>query len=100
MQANENSVLTGDQQEETTAFLLLETAERIAQNWKQIIGIGILNIMTGMGCLLFPAFATQAVELFLICIVFATGLPTPCHGQHILWYSSFFTKHPIHMQIC
>lgn len=74
MQANENSVLTGDQQEETTAFLLLETVERVAQNWKQILGIGILNIVTGMGCLIFPSFATQAVELFLICIVFATGL--------------------------
>lgn len=74
MPADETTLLRGDEEATAEAFVFLETSEHIAQNWKHILILGILNIITGIGCLFFPVFATQVAELFLVSLIFSMGL--------------------------
>jgi len=75
--ANERTHLSGDDaptEESAFLFLTLETAEILAEKWKSILLLGILNILTGILCLLFPVIATKAVSLCLTSIVLLIGL--------------------------
>lgn len=76
MTANERTHLSGDDAPEESAFLFLtlETAEILAEKWKSILLLGILNIITGILCLLFPVIATEAVSLCLTSAVLLIGL--------------------------
>jgi len=55
-------------------MFLVETEQHLKESWKSILILGIVNTISGLFCLLFPVFATQLAELFLISLVFATGL--------------------------
>ena len=77
MPADETTLLSGGNEDVAAAeftYFLMETSEHIAEHWKAIMIMGVVNVMTGVGCLLFPVFSTQLVELFLVSLVFATGL--------------------------
>lgn len=51
----------------------LETLEEIAQSWAWIGAFGIFNLLFGVGCLLFPILASQAMELALSCSMIGAG---------------------------
>ena len=80
MPADETTLLTGAPQDNNNdadafaAFVAMETTEMIAQNWRSILLSGVLNVITGAGCLMFPVFATEVAQLFIISLVFAIGL--------------------------
>lgn len=56
------------------SLLAVETAEQIAENWKSILLLGIVNVVTGFICLLFPFLATFAVNMVLTVTVLASGI--------------------------
>lgn len=98
MPADEATLLSGgsrERPEATATFLYYETPEEISRSWKSIIFAGVLNIILGLACLMFPIFSTQVAELFLTSLVFATGLLnvlTICanersnsHQKHLFW---------------
>ena len=76
MPADETTLLSGgtDNNDAAATFLLLETAEHIAEHWKGIFLIGVLNVVTGVACLMNPIVSTQIVEIFLVALVLSAGL--------------------------
>lgn len=75
MPADETTLLSGTNDEDVAAtFLPLETTEYIAEHWKGIFLIGVLNVVTGVACLMNPIFSTQLVEIFLVALVLGAGL--------------------------
>lgn len=73
---NENTPLTGN--ENVDSFLIrlvaIDTAEQIAENWKAILIIGIINVVVGFFCLWFPFFATAVAEMAIAWSVLFAGL--------------------------
>ena len=76
------------------AFSALETLGDIEREWKWTLAIGILNVLTGFGCLCFPVLATETALLFLMYLFLMTGIFTAVgatcfsdHGirHHMLW---------------
>jgi uncharacterized membrane protein HdeD (DUF308 family) len=77
--ANETTILQGDGNRsdfssDSSSMFVMESVEYISTNWKSILCVGICNIVTGTGCLLFPVFATQIAEIMVTSLVFVSGL--------------------------
>ena len=57
-----------------TSFAMSESLDELRANWRSMLTIGLLNIATGILCLLFPIVATQTADLFLTMVIFVSGL--------------------------
>ena len=74
MPVDESTVLTATASRRRILHLALETTEDIALHWKWILIAGLVNLVMGTACLLFPIWATQVVGFTLTIIVLITGI--------------------------
>ncbi|GKZ01144.1 hypothetical protein MPSEU_001065900 [Mayamaea pseudoterrestris] len=71
---NPSTPLIANDAEFAFAAQFIETQEEIASHWKVILFTGIVNIATGIACLCAPVIATQVVEIFLVSLIFVSGI--------------------------
>jgi uncharacterized membrane protein HdeD (DUF308 family) len=64
----------GESEDAAYSLLYLDTIDEIQENWKWILTVGILNLFTGLACLICPWLATQVSELMLVGVIFFSGV--------------------------